>query len=117
LSRLRHWRILPLYRFVETPTFSRLADQYLTDEESRDLQISLLLRPEQGKLIRGGKGLRKLRCKGFGRGKRGGLRIIYFWKPLDSTCYMLFIYPKNEQGDLTPAQARSLARLVDRELA
>jgi hypothetical protein len=45
----------------------------------------------------------------------GGLRIIYFWDKASSTCYMLFLYRKNEQGDLTATQTRELARLVREE--
>ena len=50
-----------------------------------------------------------------GRGKRGGLRVIYYWDKTSSRCFMLFLYGKNEQGDLTPAQVRTLARLVREE--
>jgi hypothetical protein len=102
-------------RFIETPTFTSLVYRYLDEASYRELQVSLLLRPEQGVIIRGSSGLRKLRCKGSGRGKRGGLRVIYFWKPGEATCYLLFIYAKNEQGDVTPAQARALSRLVEKE--
>jgi mRNA-degrading endonuclease RelE of RelBE toxin-antitoxin system len=117
LIQLRHWRILPPSRFIETPTFTRLVYRYLSESAFRDLQLSIVLRPEQGALIPGTRGLRKLRCRGSGRGKRGGLRVIYYWKPDESTCYLLFIYAKSEQGDLTAAQARTLGRLVEREFA
>ncbi len=63
----------------------------------------------------GGGGLRKLRWGTAGRGKRGGLRVIYYWAPREATVYMLYLYAKNEQGDLTPAQVRVLARLVREE--
>jgi mRNA-degrading endonuclease RelE of RelBE toxin-antitoxin system len=115
LLELRHWRILRLSRFIETPTFTRLVYRYLTESDFRDLQLSIAARPEQGALIAGTKGLRKLRCKGSGRGKRGGLRVVYYWKPDELTCYLLFIYAKNEQGDLTVTQARALSRLVEEE--
>ncbi len=51
----------------------------------------------------------------MGRGKRGGVRAIYFWAPGRETIYMLYLYTKNEQGDLTAAQERALARLVTEE--
>jgi len=63
----------------------------------------------------GSSGLRKIRWSAAGRGKRGGLRVIYFWDKASSTCYMLFLYRKNEQGDLTATQTRDLARLVREE--
>jgi hypothetical protein len=75
----------------------------------------LVLRPEQGAVIPGSGGLRKLRWAAVGRGKRGGLRVIYYWVPDEEVFYMLYAYAKNEQGDLTPAQVRILVRLVREE--
>jgi mRNA-degrading endonuclease RelE of RelBE toxin-antitoxin system len=66
-------------------------------------------------VIRGSAGLRKLRWGATGRGKRGGLRVIYYWAPDDDVIYLLYLYAKNEQGDLTPAQIRILGRLVREE--
>jgi hypothetical protein len=66
-------------------------------------------------LIAGGAGLRKVRWSRPGGGKRGGLRVIYYWAPAEAAFYMLFCYAKNEQGDLTSAQARTLGRLVREE--
>lgn len=66
-------------RFVETPVFTRAVTSLLSDEEYRQLQLALLIRPEQGALIRGSGGLRKLRWGAQGRGKRGGVRVIYYW--------------------------------------
>jgi len=103
-------------RFVETPVFTKRAKELLPDEDYRALQIALLLRPEQGPLIKGGAGLRKVRWAPRGSGKRGGLRVIYFWQPVDQAFYMLFAYAKTEQEDLTPDQLRILARVVREEL-
>ena len=75
-----------------------------------------MLRPEQGPLIRGSGGLRKVRwAADASGGKRGGVRVIYYWEPARQTFYMLFAYRKNEQGDLTPAQTKILAQLVREE--
>ncbi len=63
----------------------------------------------------GGGGLRKLRWSAQGRGKRGGIRLIYYWDPPSHTFYMLYLYAKNEQGDLTSSQTKALARLVREE--
>ena len=101
--------------FLETPVFTNLLRGSLSDEEYRALQFSLLLRPEQGLLIRGSGGLRKIRWGAGGGGKRGGYRVIYFWHKARSKCYMLFLYRKNDQGDLTAAQVRILSRLVREE--
>jgi mRNA-degrading endonuclease RelE of RelBE toxin-antitoxin system len=103
-------------RFVETPVFTSALRGLLGAEEYRKLQVALLLRPEQGSLIRGSGGLRKLRWGAAGRGKRGGVRLIYYWEPSEELFYMLYVYPKNVQDDLTPAQVRTLRRLVEEEL-
>ena len=102
-------------RFVETPVFTAGVRRLLDDEQYRALQLALLLRPEQGQLIPGGAGLRKIRWGAQGRGKRGGVRTIYYWAVAEHVCYMLYVYSKNEQGDLTPAQTKALARLVREE--
>jgi hypothetical protein len=102
-------------RFVETPVFTSVLRRHLPDEEYRALQLTLVLRPDQGKLIPRSGGLRKLRWKAEGRGKRGGLRIIYYWAVSDDVCFMLYLYAKNEQGDLTAAQTKELARLAREE--
>ncbi|HYU09472.1 MAG TPA: type II toxin-antitoxin system RelE/ParE family toxin [Gemmatimonadales bacterium] len=66
-------------------------------------------------MIPGSRGLRKLRWGGRGRGKRGGLRVIYYWALGEQTFYILYVYAKNEQGDLTPAQVKTLRRVVQEE--
>lgn len=102
-------------RFVETPVFTRVITRLLDEDSYRDLQVALMLRPGQGPLIRGGGGLRKLRWARPGVGKRGGLRVIYYWAPAERAFYMLYAYAKNEQGDLTPAQLRQLGRVAREE--
>ena len=102
-------------RFVETPIFTKVITRLLDDEEYRSLQIALMLRPEQGPVIRGAGGLRKVRWARLGAGKRGGLRVIYYWAPAESAFYMMYVYSKAEQGDLTPGQARTLGQLVREE--
>ena len=103
-------------KFVETPVFTRAIQDHLSDEEYRGLQLALLLRPEQGSVIQGTGGLRKVRWKARGRGKRGGVRVIYYWITAEETIYMLFLYEKSGQSDLTPAQAKVLRQLVREEL-
>ena len=103
-------------RFVETPVFTTAIRQLLPDEQYRQLQLALLFRPEQGAVIPGSGGLRKLRWAVPGRGKRGGIRLIYYWIPAEETFLMLFAYPKNVQDDLTAAQLKTLRRLVKADL-
>jgi mRNA-degrading endonuclease RelE of RelBE toxin-antitoxin system len=97
---------------IETPLFTKLIQDMLPDEDYRLLQQTLLLRPEAGVLIRGGGGLRKIRWNLPGSGKRGGLRIIYYWDVPEETIYMLLPYKKSRQDDLTPAQLKVLRDLV-----
>ena len=102
-------------RFIESPVFTTSLRRHLDDERYRALQVALSLRPDQGPLIPGGGGLRKLRWGAEGRGKRGGIRAIYYWAVDEGLCYMVYLYAKNEQGDLTPTQIRALRRVVAEE--
>jgi mRNA-degrading endonuclease RelE of RelBE toxin-antitoxin system len=97
--------------FVETPIFTRLVTGLLTEEEYRQLQATLLFRPDAGALLRASGGLRKMRWASGGSGKRGGLRVIYYHDVPDRF-YMLFVYRKGRQEDLTPEQLRTLRSLV-----
>lgn len=102
--------------FIETPIFTRQIEDALSLDDYRALQFALALRPEQGTVIPGSGGLRKIRWSSGGKGKRGGLRAIYYWDPMASVIYLLFVYPKNQQEDLTPDQLRRLKRIVEEEL-
>ena|SRR5471032_2475022 len=102
-------------RFVETPVFTAALRRHLDDKPYRQLQIALILRPEQGPVIPGSGGLRKVRWAKAGGGKRGGLRVIYYWAAGEQAFYMLYAYTKSEQGDLTAAQTRQLSRVVREE--
>ena len=98
--------------FIESPVYSEQIDGLLSGEDHRQLQLYILEQPERGDLIRGSGGLRKLRWAGSGRGKRGGIRVVYYlWR--GDTVFMLFAYPKNKQVDLTPSQARLLRDLIE----
>ncbi len=102
-------------RFVETTIFAKVVSRLLDDDDYRSLQIALMLRPKQGPVIRGSSGLQKVRWARLGAGKSSGLRIIYCRARNESAFYMLYAYSKNEQGDLTPAQAGILGQLVREE--
>jgi mRNA-degrading endonuclease RelE of RelBE toxin-antitoxin system len=97
--------------FIETPTFTKEIEELIPDDSYRMLQSVLMLRPDAGSVIRGGAGLRKIRWNLPGSGKRGSLRIIYYWDPPD-IIYMLFPYRKDEQDDLTTNQLKLLRRMV-----
>ena len=103
-------------RFVETHVFTKRVKNALSDDAYRELQISLLLNPEQGPVIPGCGGIRKLRWGDKTGGKRGGFRVIYFWDKNLGWFYMLFIYHKGEQKDLNAEQKKLLRRIVKEEL-
>lgn len=99
--------------FIETPTFTKRAIALLDDDSYAELQAYLARQPEAGKIIRGSGGMRKLRWAGSGRGKRGGLRLIYYWWSARDRISMLLLYAKNEQDDLTMAQVRLLRKALE----
>ena len=102
--------------FVETPVFTRELQDLMSDDDYRALQSALLLRPEAGDLIPGGGGLRKVRWGLPGTGKRGGLRLIYYWQKAEDRIYMLLLYRKSRQENLTQQQLRVLRKLVKENL-
>lgn len=75
-----------VFEFIETPHFTRILDQYLEDDEYSELQRYLNANPETGVVVPGSGGVRKLRWRAEGRGKRGGLRLIYFVKLAREEC-------------------------------
>ena len=93
--------------------FTSAIRRHLDDEHCRHLQIALMLQPEQGPVIAGSGGLRKIRWATPGSGKRGGLRVISCWAPSERVLYMVYACTKAEQGNLTAAQ--ELGRLVREE--
>lgn len=101
--------------FVETSVFTAGVLETLSDEEYRALQTSLMLRPSQDVLMRGTGGLRKVRWRAAGRGKRGGVRTIYYWDERHDRIYLLLIYAKAAQDALTSAQLKFVKRLMREE--
>lgn len=100
---------------IETSVFTRRVLKLLSDDKYRSLQQTLVADPEAGALIGHSGGLRKIRWSTAGRGKRGGVRAIYYWAPARETILMLLMYGKNEQDDLSPEQLRVLKRLIQEE--
>lgn len=99
--------------FFETSVFTRRVTELLADDEYAELQRVLAANPDAGDVIPGSGGLRKIRWAAQGRGKRGGLRIIYFHVISREQFYMLLIYGKSTQDDLSPDQLRALRRAVE----
>lgn len=99
--------------FVETPTFTKRVLQLMDDARYAALQAYLAGHPDAGDLIRGSGGIRKIRWAGSGRGKRGGLRVIYYWWVARDRISMLLVYPKNEQDDLNADQVKQLRKALE----
>ncbi len=100
---------------VETRAFTARIRETLSEEDYRLLQVALAANPEAGAVITGSGGLRKLRWGVKGRGKRGGIRVIYFWHSVSERILLLFVYRKNERSDLSPAQKKLLRAIVEAE--
>lgn len=101
-------------RIIETSIFSRQIDKLVDDESKQTLLDTLILDPGAGDVIRGSGGLRKLRWAGSGRGKRGGIRVIYFWH-VGQVMYLLLAYPKNKKDDLSAGEVAVLKEIVEQE--
>ncbi len=99
---------------VETRIFTSLISQLMDDEQYRELQLALVENPKLGDLIPGSGGLRKIRWKLPGQGKRGGARVIYYWAISADQIRMLYVYAKNRQVDLTKEQLKQLRHIVER---
>ena len=104
--------------FVELPPFERARKDYLDDEAYRLLQCELMEKPTAGAVIEGTGGLRKLRQTDprRGKGKRGGLRVIYYWFLGVDQFWLFTVYDKDQADDLTPAQRKLLKQLLRVEL-
>ncbi len=98
--------------FIETPVFERIRDSYLDDDHYRLLQATLMARPDAGDLIRGSGGVRKIRWAIGGRGKRSGMRVIYYWRSSEDHVYLLTVYRKSEVSNLTRAEIKVLRNIV-----
>lgn len=92
--------------------------RYLDEDGYRQVQLALLFNPEQGDLMPGTGGFRKLRWRDTRRskGKRSGLRLIYYWLEQDAQFWMFAIYDKDEIANLTKAQERQIKQAIDAEL-
>lgn len=104
--------------FVELPSFSRFRADYLDDEGLRSLQNALLANPDGGDVIEGTGGLRKLRHadRRRGKGKRGGLRVIYYWWQVRWQFWLFTLYDKDEMDDLSADERKVLKAMLKREL-
>jgi len=104
--------------FVELPPFERNRQDYLNDENFHAFQKILKQNHETGDVFEGTGGLRKIRYtdEKRGKGKRGGLRVIYYWWVSGQQFWLFTLFNKNEMNDLTPEQRKILKDLLKQEL-
>jgi len=98
--------------FIETSVFTKKYTQYLSDDEYCELQNFLINNPDAGVLIQETGGLRKLRWLSKNKGKRDGIRVIYYLQPTKSHIYLMTLYPKNEKADLTAQEKKLLKQML-----
>jgi mRNA-degrading endonuclease RelE of RelBE toxin-antitoxin system len=98
--------------FVEAEAFEQHRERYLDDDQYALLQAALMANPEVGAVIPGAGGVRKVRWAVDGKGKRGGLRVIYYWITKRGHILLLTLYRKSEVTDLTPKERKALGALV-----
>jgi mRNA-degrading endonuclease RelE of RelBE toxin-antitoxin system len=101
--------------FIEASFFTKYVYSYLTDEEYLGLQSYLAQFPESGKVVPGSGGVRKLRWAMTGTGKRGGLRVIYYFKKHDDEIWLLTIYSKNETENIPAHILRKIAEEIQND--
>lgn len=101
--------------FIETTRFSDLADAAFSEDELIALQWFLIRQPNAGDIVRESGGVRKLRWGVGGRGKRGGVRVIYYWKTAKDEIWLLTLYAKNERATIPGHVLREIAREIDDE--
>ena len=100
--------------FIETDIFTEDVKALLSDDEYAEFQSYLAENPLIGDVIQQTGGLRKVRWSAKGKGKRGGVRVIYYYVLSDSQIRLLLIYQKGKQDDLTPEQKKILRQLNER---
>ena len=104
--------------FTEAPAFTRHLSDYLNDNEYREMQAQLAAGPELGDLMPGTGGFRKMRWADArrGKGRRGGLRVIYYHFKSDSQIWLVTLYDKNEASDLTAREKKALKAAIENEV-
>lgn len=105
--------------FIELPAFEKRRADYLTDGQFSDLQSMMMADPEAGDPIQGAGGVRKLRFADSrrGKGRRSGLRVIYYWWSGGREFWLFTLYDKDEASDLTAEQRKAIAKRVKAEAA
>lgn len=116
LKIIRQWRIFESMVIKETHFFTEIIQNLMPDDMYADLQRAIIKNPELGDAITGSGGLRKVRWQIPGSGKRGGVRVIYYWITKENEIFMLFAYKKAKSENLTKDQIKQLRNVIEEEL-
>jgi hypothetical protein len=103
-----------VFTFIESAAFERVRAVYLDDDEYAELQQFMMENPEAGDVVRESGGVRKLRWKRKGMGKRGGLRVIYFVRYQPNEIWLLTLYAKAKQENVPAHILRQLKEAFER---
>jgi len=115
LTGVRHCRTVNDMIFIETTVFTKLLPKYLTDDEYRAFQWYLLAYPEVGDVVPGSGGVRKIRWAPEGKGKRGGIRVMYYWKKSAMEIWLFTLYSKNEKATIPGHILKKIAEEIKNE--
>jgi len=101
--------------FIETQAFTKLLPDYLSDDDYRGLQSYLMQKPDAGAIVQRSGGIRKVRWSAEGKGKSGGVRVMYYWQKSDSEIWMLTIYSKSERATILGQDLKRISEVLNRE--
>lgn len=102
-----------MFTVIETPTFSRLAADYWTEDERAEFVSWIAHNPEAGDVVPGSGGCRKVRWSRKGTGKRGGVRVIYFNRLADGEIWLLLIYAKSARENIPAHMLREIKEVIE----
>lgn len=100
---------------IETSLFTKMLPDYLSDDDYRSLQSYLLHMPDSGDIVRGSGGVRKVRWAPSGKGKSGGVRVIYYWRKSEHEVWMLTLYSKSERATIPGNVLKQIAEAIDND--
>jgi len=102
-----------MHTFIELPVFTRFADDYFTEEELADLKTARASDPAVGDVVPGTHGIRKLRWKSQGTGKRGGVRVLYYVQDAQGRIWLLTVYAKSARENIAASTLNALREIAD----
>ncbi len=102
-----------MVEFIETSLFTRLIYEYMSENDYLALQIHLLHHADEGKIVPGSGGVRKLRWAIRGKGKSGGIRVIYYWKATEGEIWLLTVYGKSDRETIPAHILKQIAEEID----